>query len=121
MQRLPTVASNRPTAVLFLSADRGQGYLYTALMRSSRASTSGLTPVVPADAPRRSRRSRKTRSCSRAHLMRNAAMCEPAITGYNHSPLPQRHAMAGQMALRVWDVEHGACAMLHHVQNSVAG
>ena len=25
------------------------------------------------------------------------------------------------MALRIWDVEHGACAMLHHVQNSIAG
>jgi beta-lactamase superfamily II metal-dependent hydrolase len=25
------------------------------------------------------------------------------------------------MVLRIWDVEHGACAMLHHLQNGVAG
>ena len=29
--------------------------------------------------------------------------------------------MPGVMALRIWDVEHGACAMLHHVLNAVAG
>lgn len=29
--------------------------------------------------------------------------------------------MPGQMILRVWDVEHGACAMLHHVLNEHAG
>jgi hypothetical protein len=29
--------------------------------------------------------------------------------------------MPGTMALRVWDVEHGACAMLHHTLNGVAG
>ena len=27
----------------------------------------------------------------------------------------------GEMVLRIWDVEHGACAMLHHLQNGVAG
>jgi beta-lactamase superfamily II metal-dependent hydrolase len=27
----------------------------------------------------------------------------------------------GEMRLRIWNVEHGACAMLHHVQNEVAG
>lgn len=27
----------------------------------------------------------------------------------------------GEMILRVWDVEHGACAMLHHLQNNIAG
>lgn len=27
----------------------------------------------------------------------------------------------GEMLLRVWDVEHGACAMLHHLQSGVAG
>ncbi|MCO6414058.1 MAG: hypothetical protein J5I92_15070 [Thiogranum sp.] len=27
----------------------------------------------------------------------------------------------GEMLLRIWDVEHGACAMLHHLQNGVAG
>lgn len=27
----------------------------------------------------------------------------------------------GEMALRIWDVEHGACAMLHHLQDGVAG
>jgi beta-lactamase superfamily II metal-dependent hydrolase len=27
----------------------------------------------------------------------------------------------GEMVLRVWDVEHGQCAMLHHLQNEVAG
>jgi glyoxylase-like metal-dependent hydrolase (beta-lactamase superfamily II) len=25
------------------------------------------------------------------------------------------------MSLRIWDVEHGACAMLHHTLNGVAG
>jgi hypothetical protein len=25
------------------------------------------------------------------------------------------------MALRIWDVEHGACAMLHHLENGIAG
>lgn len=29
--------------------------------------------------------------------------------------------MAGEMVLRIWDVEHGACTMLHHRQNGVAG
>lgn len=29
--------------------------------------------------------------------------------------------MAGEMVLRIWDVEHGACAMLHHSLNGVAG
>lgn len=29
--------------------------------------------------------------------------------------------MPGVMALRIWDVEHGACAMLHHALNGVAG
>lgn len=29
--------------------------------------------------------------------------------------------MPGTMALRIWDVEHGACAMLHHTLNGVAG
>lgn len=29
--------------------------------------------------------------------------------------------MAGKMVLRIWDVEHGACAMLHHSLNDVAG
>lgn len=27
----------------------------------------------------------------------------------------------GEMILRIWDVEHGACAMLHHLQNGMAG
>lgn len=27
----------------------------------------------------------------------------------------------GEMILQVWDVQHGACAMLHHLQNGVAG
>lgn len=29
--------------------------------------------------------------------------------------------MPGTMVLRVWDVEHGACAMLHHTLNGIAG
>ncbi|QHO77905.1 hypothetical protein ACH79_40280 [Bradyrhizobium sp. CCBAU 051011] len=29
--------------------------------------------------------------------------------------------MPGAMHLRIWDVEHGACAMLHHTLNGVAG
>lgn len=29
--------------------------------------------------------------------------------------------MPGQMILRIWDVEHGACAMLHHLLNGQAG
>ncbi|MGX1322121.1 beta-lactamase superfamily II metal-dependent hydrolase [Bradyrhizobium sp. USDA 377] len=29
--------------------------------------------------------------------------------------------MPGSMLLRIWDVEHGACAMLHHTLNGVAG
>lgn len=29
--------------------------------------------------------------------------------------------MPGTMALRIWDVEHGACAMLHHTENGIAG
>ncbi len=27
----------------------------------------------------------------------------------------------GEMVLRVWDVEHGACAMLHHIRSGIAG
>ena len=30
-------------------------------------------------------------------------------------------ALKGEMLLRIWDVEHGACAMLHHQLNGVAG
>ena len=30
-------------------------------------------------------------------------------------------ALQGEMLLRVWNVEHGACAMLFHVQDGVAG
>lgn len=30
-------------------------------------------------------------------------------------------ALQGEMLLRVWDVEHGACAMLHHHLNGYAG
>ncbi len=29
--------------------------------------------------------------------------------------------MVGELVLRIWDVEHGACAMLHHLLNGVAG
>jgi beta-lactamase superfamily II metal-dependent hydrolase len=29
--------------------------------------------------------------------------------------------MPGTMALRIWDVEHGGCAMLHHTMNGIAG
>lgn len=29
--------------------------------------------------------------------------------------------LQGEMRLRIWDVEHGACAMLHHVLNGQAG
>lgn len=29
--------------------------------------------------------------------------------------------MPGTMMLRIWDVQHGACAMLHHTLNGVAG
>lgn len=29
--------------------------------------------------------------------------------------------LLGEMVLRVWDVEHGACAMLHHTHNGQAG
>ena len=29
--------------------------------------------------------------------------------------------MPGTMVLRIWDVEHGACAMLHHTFNGIAG
>lgn len=30
-------------------------------------------------------------------------------------------ALQGEMILRIWDVEHGACAMLHHLFNGVVG
>ncbi|MEQ8485884.1 MAG: hypothetical protein RIB46_16110 [Pseudomonadales bacterium] len=30
-------------------------------------------------------------------------------------------ALQGEMLLRIWDVEHGACAMLHHQLNGYAG
>ena len=29
--------------------------------------------------------------------------------------------MPGKMNLRIWDVEHGACAMLHHTINDTVG
>lgn len=29
--------------------------------------------------------------------------------------------MPGTLTLRIWDVEHGACAMLHHTLNGIAG
>lgn len=33
----------------------------------------------------------------------------------------ERMALQGEMLLRIWDVEHGACAMLHHQLNGYAG
>jgi len=35
--------------------------------------------------------------------------------------LPAVQPFTGSLRLRIWDVEHGACAMLHHVQNGIAG
>jgi beta-lactamase superfamily II metal-dependent hydrolase len=29
--------------------------------------------------------------------------------------------MSGEMILHIWDVEHGACTMLHHLENNIAG
>lgn len=37
------------------------------------------------------------------------------------SPPPQPQPITGKLILRIWDVEHGACAMLHHLQNGIAG
>jgi len=34
---------------------------------------------------------------------------------------PPPRLITGEMILRIWDVEHGACAMLHHLQNGIAG
>ena len=34
---------------------------------------------------------------------------------------PPAPALTGNLILRIWDVEHGACAMLHHIKNGVAG
>jgi hypothetical protein len=48
-------------------------------------------------------------------------------SGFGHNPLsaewltPTPRPMIGQLVLRIWDVEHGACAMLHHLQNGIAG
>jgi beta-lactamase superfamily II metal-dependent hydrolase len=36
-------------------------------------------------------------------------------------PTSQPQSTTGQLILRIWDVEHGACAMLHHLQNGTAG
>ena len=41
-----------------------------------------------------------------------------ALGGWIAPPSP---ALTGSLILRVWDVEHGACAMLHHLKNGVAG
>jgi beta-lactamase superfamily II metal-dependent hydrolase len=38
----------------------------------------------------------------------------------NRFTLPSR-VITGEMVLRIWDVEHGACAMFHHRQSGVAG
>jgi beta-lactamase superfamily II metal-dependent hydrolase len=40
-----------------------------------------------------------------------------AVNALAPSPPP----LTGSLVLRIWDVEHGACAMLHHLQNGVAG
>ncbi|MEB0060343.1 hypothetical protein, partial [Variovorax sp. LG9.2] len=39
----------------------------------------------------------------------------------SHPTKKRGEGMPGQMVLRIWDVEHGACAMLAHHQNGVAG
>jgi beta-lactamase superfamily II metal-dependent hydrolase len=45
-----------------------------------------------------------------------------ALTGWlPPRPPPQSPALTGSLVLRIWDVEHGACAMLHHLKNGVAG
>jgi beta-lactamase superfamily II metal-dependent hydrolase len=41
------------------------------------------------------------------------------LWGHGRAPAPR--PISGQMVLRIWDVEHGACAMLHHLQNGIAG
>jgi hypothetical protein len=41
------------------------------------------------------------------------------LFGNNLAPLPR--PIFGEMVLRIWDVEHGACAMLHYLQNGVPG
>jgi hypothetical protein len=34
---------------------------------------------------------------------------------------PPPNPLTGKLVLRIWDVEHGACAMFHHIYNGVAG
>jgi beta-lactamase superfamily II metal-dependent hydrolase len=40
---------------------------------------------------------------------------------WGHGLAPAPRPISGQMVLRIWDVEHGACAMLHHLENGIAG
>lgn len=45
-----------------------------------------------------------------------------ALAGWVPPPaLPVAQPFSGILRLRIWDVEHGACAMLHHEENGVAG
>ena len=44
----------------------------------------------------------------------------PLLEGFSLRT-PQPRPITGKLILRIWDVEHGACAMLHHLQNGIAG
>jgi hypothetical protein len=44
----------------------------------------------------------------------------PARSGWLQ-PAPQPASLTGSLVLRIWDVEHGACAMLHHLRDGYAG
>jgi beta-lactamase superfamily II metal-dependent hydrolase len=45
---------------------------------------------------------------------------EPFSSWLPQAP-PPRPQLTGSLRLRIWDVEHGACAMLHHVNNGSPG
>jgi beta-lactamase superfamily II metal-dependent hydrolase len=44
-----------------------------------------------------------------------------ALGGWIAPPPPPPQPLTRRLILRIWDVEHGACAMLHHLKNGVAG
>jgi beta-lactamase superfamily II metal-dependent hydrolase len=41
--------------------------------------------------------------------------------GWLAPPPPPPKALVGNLRLRIWDVEHGACAMFHHIWNGIGG
>jgi hypothetical protein len=55
------------------------------------------------------------------HLLALPAIRSNPLLEAGSWPTFQPQPITGKLILRIWDVEHGACAMLHHLQNGIAG